>query len=134
MANTVATYDAKDTSIVVDGVYITGLGEDMISAEKEENFFTPSVGAQGDVVKSQINNPLGTMSIFVQPTSPSKSYLMALAKRSEPFPVWAVNKKLGERVGGTKANLLTFPAIERGAEAADMEFVFQIFDLTVEGA
>lgn len=128
----VATYDAKDTSVIVDSRYITGLGEDMVSAEKEEDFFSTSVGAQGDIVKSQINNTLGTMSIFVQPTSPSKTYLMGLAKRTEPFPVWAVNKKLGERFGGTKANLLTYPEIARGAEAEDMEFVFQIFDLTVE--
>lgn len=129
-----ATYDAKDTSIVVDNTYITGLGEDMISAEKEEDLFTPSVGAQGDVVKSIINNSLGTMSIFIQPTSPSKAFLLSLAKRTEPFPVWAINKKLGERVGGTMANLLTFPEFARGAEAEDMEFVFQIFDLTVEAA
>jgi len=128
----VANYDAKDTSIIVDGTYITGLGEDMISAEKEEDFFTPSVGAQGDVVKSAINNSLGTVSIYVQPTSPSKGFLLGLAKRSEPFPLWAVNKKLGERVGGTMANLLSFPEFARGAEAEDMEFVFQVFDLTVE--
>jgi hypothetical protein len=128
----VASYDAKDTSIIVDGTYITGLGEDMVSAEKEEDFFSTSVGAQGDIVKSEINNTLGTMSIFVQPTSPSKNFLLKLAKRKEPFSVWAVNKKLGERFGGTKANLLTFPEIARGAEAEDMEFTFQIFDLTVE--
>lgn len=128
----VASYDAKDTSVIVDGTYITGLGEDMVSAEKEEDFFAASVGAQGDIVKSEINNTLGTMSIFVQPTSPSKSYLLGLAKRKEPFPLWAVNKKLGERFGGTKANLLNYPEIARGAEAEDMEFTFQIFDLTVE--
>lgn len=130
----VATYDAKDTSIVVDNIYITGLGEDMISAEKDEDFFTPSVGAQGDVVKSQINNSLGTVTIYVQPTSPQKGFLLGLAKRSDPFPLWAVNKKLGERVGGTMANLISFPEIARGAEAEDMEFVFQVFDLTVEAS
>lgn len=129
---TVATYDAKDTSVVVDNVYITGLGEDMISAEKDEDFFAVSVGAQGDVVKSQINNSLGTMTIYVQPTSPQKKYLLSLAKRTEPFPIWAVNKKLNERVGGTMANLLSFPEFARGAEAEDMEFVFQVFDLTCE--
>lgn len=128
----VASYDAKDTSIVVDGTYITGLGEDMVSAEKDEDFFSASVGAQGDVVKSEINNSLGTMSVYVQPTSPSKKFLLALAKRKEPFPIWAVNKKLGERFGGSMANLLSYPSIERGAEAEDMEFTFQIFDLTVE--
>lgn len=128
----IATYDAKDTSVVVDATYITGLGEDMISAEKDEDFFSTSVGAQGDVVKSQINNTLGTVTLYVQPTSPQKTFLLGLAKRTEPFPLWAINKKLGERVGGTKANLKTFPEIARGAEAEDMEFVFQVFDLTVE--
>lgn len=130
----IATYDAKDTSIVIDSTYITGLGEDMISAEKDEDFFTTSVGAQGDVVKSQINNNLGTVTVYVQPTSPQKQFLLGLAKRTEPFPLWAVNKKLGERVGGTKANLKTFPEFARGAEAEDMEFVFTVFDLTVEAS
>lgn len=128
----IATYDAKDTAIVVDSTYITGLGEDMISIEKDEDFFAVSVGAQGDVVKSQINNSVGTATIYVQPTSPQKAFLLGLAKRTEPFPLWVVNKKLGERAGGTKANLLSFPEFARGAEAEDMEFVFQIFDLTVE--
>ena len=125
----VYTYDAKDTSVVVDGTYITGLGEDMISVEKEEDFFTPSVG---DIVKSQINNSLGTMTITIQPTSPQKKYLLSLAKRTEPFPLWAVNKKLGERIGGTMANLKTMPEFSRGAEAEDMELEFQIFDLTID--
>ena len=128
----VATYDAKDTSIIVDGTYVTGLGEDMVSAEKDEDFFTTSVGAQGDVVKSEINNTIGTMTVYVQPTSPSKRFLLGLANRKEPFAIWAVNKKLGERFGGTKANLLNYPEMARGAEAEDMEFTFQIFDLTVE--
>lgn len=128
----VANYDAKDTSVIVNNTYITGLGEDMITAEKDEDFFSASVGAQGDVVKSQINNTLGTVTINIQCTSPQKNFLMGLAKQNEPFPLWIVNKKLGERVGGTKANLKSFPSIERGAEATDMEFVFTVFDLTVE--
>lgn len=128
----VATYDAKDTSVIVNDTYITGLGEDMISGEKEEDFFTPSVGAQGDIVKSQINNSLGQVTIYVQPTSPQKRFLMNLAKVKDPFPLWCVNKTLGERMGGTMANLLTFPEIARGAEAEDMEFVFQVFDFTCE--
>lgn len=128
----VATYDAKDTSIIIDSTYITGLGEDMISGEKDEDFFAASVGAQGDIVKSQINNSLGTVTVYVQPTSPQKSFLMNLAKRRDPFPLWCVNKSLGERMGGTMANLLTYPEFARGAEAEDMEFVFQVFDFVCE--
>lgn len=50
MAINVTVYDAKDTSVIVNNTYITGLGEDMISIEKDEDFFSTSVGAQGDVV------------------------------------------------------------------------------------
>ena len=128
----VTQYDAKDTSIIVDSTYITGLGEDMITGEKDEDFFTASAGAQGDVVTSEINNPIGTVTIYVQVTSPQKAFLLSLAKRKEPFPVWAVNKKLGERFGGTKARMLKWPEMARGAEAEDMEFVFQVFDYDVE--
>lgn len=128
----VTQYDAKDTSVIIDSVYITGLGEDMVSGEKDEDILSSSVGAQGDVVVSEINNSLGTMTIYVQPTSPQKSFMLSLAKRKEPFPIWAVNKKLGERFGGTKARLLSMPEMARGAEAEDMEFTFQVFDYDVE--
>lgn len=39
------TYNAKDISVVINNVNITGLGETMISCEKDEEFFTTSVGA-----------------------------------------------------------------------------------------
>ena len=132
MSMNVSTYDAKDTSVIVDGTYITGLGEDMISAEKDEDLRSDSVGAQGDVVSSVINNTLGTMTIYVQPTSPQKAFLMSLAKRTAPFSIWAVNQKLGERVGGTKAALISYPEFARGSEAEDMEFAFRVYDYTVE--
>ena len=127
-----AQYDAKDTSVIIDGTYITGLGEDMVSAEKDEEFFSTSVGAQGDVVESAVNNPLGTVTVTVQATSPSKGFLMGLATRKSPFPLWCVNKSLGERFGGTMAKLKKYPSLSYGAEAEDIEFEFQVFDLTVE--
>ena len=55
MAN-IARYNAKDTTVIVDNVYITGLGESMVSFSKEEAVSELIVGAQGDVVKSEINN------------------------------------------------------------------------------
>ena len=125
-------YNAKDTSVIVNNTYITGLGEDMVSGEKDEDYFASSVGAQGDVVVSEINNSLGKVTIYVQPTSPQKPFLMNLAKTTEHFPLWVVNKKLGERFGGSQARLLTAPEMARGAESEDMEFVFQVFDYDVE--
>lgn len=128
----VTSYDAKDTTVIVDDIYITGLGEDMISGEKDEDFSSESVGAQGDVIENVINNPLGTVNITIQPTSPQRKYLDSLAKRKEPFPLWCINKKLDERFGGQKAKLKKYPSIERGAEAGDMEYQFKVYDYTVE--
>lgn len=125
-------YNAKDTTVVVDGVYITGLGEDMVTGEKSEDLFSSSVGAQGDVVKSVKNDPRGKVTLHVQRTSPQKKFLMGLATRTDPFPIWCVNKKLNERFGGTMANLLTMPSSENGSEHADMEFVFEVFDYVAE--
>jgi hypothetical protein len=130
----VTRYNAKDCTVTIDNVYITGLGEDMVSGEKDEDYFTPVVGAQGDIIKSEINNSLGQVTVTVQITSPQKAFLLGLASRQEPFPLWVTNKALGERFGGTMANLLTAPEMARGAEAEDMEFVFQVFDYTVEAA
>ncbi|MCI8777318.1 MAG: DUF3277 family protein [Oscillospiraceae bacterium] len=128
----VGNYNAKNTTVMVDGVYITGLGEDMVTGEKDEDFFETSVGAQGDVIKSTINNQLGTITVSVQATSPQRKFLLSLARRTDPFPIWCCDKVLNERMGGTMANLKTFPEFSRGSEAEDMEFVFQVFDFTVE--
>lgn len=125
-------YNAKDCVITVGGVYITGLGETMITGEKDEEMFSTSVGAQGDVVVNETNNPLGSMTLTVQATSPQKAYLINLAKSGTIFPIWAVNKTIGERMGGTKARIKNFPSMEQGTEAGEREFEIQVFDYTVE--
>lgn len=130
----VTRYNAKDCTITVDDVYITGLGEDMISFEKEEAFFEPVVGAQGDIVKSEINNTIYNMTIVVQPTSPQLPHLVKLKDRSEPFPVWCVNKALGLRMGGTMANVKEMPEFSLGSSAEDIEIVFCVFDGVVSAA
>lgn len=131
MAN-ISRYNAKDCVIIINGVYITGLGEDMISWEKEEQFFEPVVGAQGDVIKSEVNNDIHNLTVTVQPTSPQLSYLIELQKKKEPFPVWVINKALGIRLGGNQSNIMEAPEVALGAEADDMEFTFCVFDGVTE--
>lgn len=125
-------YNAKDCTVVVDGVFITGLAEDMVTYEKDEEMFSTSVGAQGDVVMSEINNPLATITLTVQATSPQKGYLLNLATAGKVFPIWCTNRSIGERFGGTKARIKNYPSLEHGAEAADREFAIQVFDGTVD--
>lgn len=128
----VAAYNPKDCVITVGGVYITGLGEDMVSCEKDEEDFSTAVGAQGDVVINESNNRLGTITLTVQGTSPQKPYLLGLAKSGEMFDIWVINKSIGEKAGGTKARMKKFPSLEHGTELADREFEIQVFDYGVE--
>lgn len=127
MAN-VTRYNAKDTTVIVDGVYITGLGEDMISFSKEENVSEFIVGAQGDIVRSEINNDIHTLTLTVQPTSPQLTHLIALKDRKGCFPVWVINKEMGITLGGSQACINELPEIALGASAEDIEFTFSILD------
>lgn len=121
-------YNALDTQIMVDGTYITGLGEDMWNFEKEEDYAEDTVGAQGDVVRNEINNPIYKATIVVQRTSPQFNFLRGLKSRTEPFPVWMINKKLKTKEGGDKAMLASAPPSALGASAEDVEFVFTVYD------
>lgn len=125
-------YNAKDCTITYDSVYITGLGETMVTGEKDEEFFASSVGAQGDVVVSTVNNDLGTVTLTVQTTSPQKGMLLEAAKNGTTAPLWVTNTSVGERFGGTQARIKNYPSLEHGSEAAELEFEFQVFDYTVD--
>ncbi len=127
MAN-ITHFDSKDLVVTVNGVCITGIGEDGVTGEKDEEFFSTSYGVQGDCVISTTNNDLGTVTIPVQKTSPQYSYLLSLAKIVDPFPVWCTNKNTGETFGGTKGALKNFPNAENGSEHSDGEFEFAVFD------
>lgn len=128
----VTSYNAKDVVITVDGVFITGLGEDMVQGEKDEDNASVVVGAQGDVVVNETNNDLGTITLTVQGTSPQLPMLKKLARTKQIVPVWVNNKALGEKMGGSKAIIKKTPSIEYGAELADREVEIQVMDFTVE--
>lgn len=121
-------YNAKDSSIVIDNIYITGLAEDFWSFEKSEALGEDAVGAQGDVVRSTINNPIWEATVTVQTTSPQAKFLFGLMDREEPFPIWCINKSLGRKEGGSMALVTEAPADEHGSEAGELEFKFTVYD------
>lgn len=130
----ITRYNAKDTVVMVGGVYITGLGEDMISGEKNEDNVEAVAGAQGDVVANEINDETGEITITVQATSPQKGYLLELAKTKEMTDIWVINKNLGEKMGGTKCQVKKTPSLSYGKTVEDREFVFSVYDFTVDVA
>ena len=126
------TYNPNDTTLTIDGVFITGMGEDMIEFEFDEERFEAVVGAQGDVVVNETNNNLGTMTVTIQASSPQYQMCVEYARKGIVFPVWGTNKSIGERFGGTKARFKNPASVSYGAELEDREFEIAVFDAVVE--
>ncbi|MCY1690738.1 DUF3277 domain-containing protein [Exiguobacterium sp. SL14] len=124
-----ASYNAKNSSVIADGVYLTGFGEDMIEFEPNEDDFEYTSGAQGDVIISETNDETATATLTLQATSPSLKHMMKLANSKKEFPFWVISKRNGmtEKAGGTKARILKKPTGTLGKEAEDREFEIIVF-------
>lgn len=129
----IASYDAKDVSVVVNGVYLTGYGEGtMVEASKDEDSFSPLVGTQGDIVRAKINNTLGTITVTLNQESPQVAYLNELSNSSEMFPISVIKKSTTEEAcGGSQAYLKRPSGLTLSAEAESREFEFQILDFFI---
>ena len=125
-------YDAKNVTITVDGIYLTGFGEDtMVTCEKMEDRNTFSVGAQGDVVQNIVNNPLGEIVITLSQTSPHIAYVNELANKGTQVPVWVIDKNSGgEQAGGSVAVVNKPSAMEFGSEVTTRDFTITVLDYT----
>ena len=134
MSGVVTTYDAKDVSVIVGGVYITGMAEgSFVSFEKDEENRTPNVGAQGDVAVAKVNNPLGTITITLQQTSPQIPYLNQLASKDEFFETRIIYKgNIDEKTGGTKCYIKRPPTGEYADEVSTREVEIAVLDYTQE--
>ncbi len=126
------TYDAKSVSVIVGGTYLTGFGESMVSVAKDEENWETSVGAQGDVVRSRVNNPLGTITVSLQQTSPQVEYLDRLAKTGETVPISVISAGPPKETATSTAAYVKKPADRAyGSSAEDREYEFQCMDLDI---
>ena len=130
----VTSYDAKDVSVIVGGVYLTGFAEGtFVSYEKTEDNYALSVGSLGDVARAKVNNPLGTITITLQQTSPQVQYLNNLAKSGKIVEARVIHKGTGtEKVGGTQCFISKEAAGEFSNEISNREFTIQIMDFSLE--
>ncbi|OMF01226.1 DUF3277 domain-containing protein [Paenibacillus amylolyticus] len=124
------TYDSKAVSVIVGGVYLTGFSEDMVEVEKDEDNFEVKVGAQGDTVRTKVNNPLGTATVTLQQTSPQVQYLDGLANSGKLVPVTIINAgPPKETITVTEAFIKKPASRTYGNEAEDREYEFVLMDM-----
>lgn len=124
------SYNAKDTTVIADGVFATGFAEDKIEFEPNEDGFEYEFGADGDVIVSESNDTSATVTITLQATSPSNKHFMNLLRQKRFFPLWAVSKRgeLTEKAGGNKCRILKAPTGTLGTTAEPREYKIVVFD------
>lgn len=124
------TYDPKDVVMTANNVFVTGFSEDMIEIDKDEERYSTKVGAQGDVIRNKINNPLGTIKVTLMHDSPQVAYLTQLARTGELFPVSVIHNGVPkETTTVVEAFVKKEPTRTYGGESEDREFEIQCLDM-----
>lgn len=127
------TYDPQDVTVIVGGNYLTGFGEDMVEIEKDEDGYEVKVGAQGDVARTKINNPLATVKVTLLSTSPLVPVMDKLARTGELVPVSVIhNGTPKETVTVTEAFVKKPAARSYGNEVGDREYELQCLDIEIQ--
>ncbi|MBK5244291.1 MAG: DUF3277 family protein [Eubacteriaceae bacterium] len=134
MANT-TTYDVNDVNFLYGGVVITGFSKDsIIKSTKNEDNFTPNIGAKGDVCFAESADGTGTIEITLKQTSPSCAYLDGEANKKGDAalkPAQVVDLSTGGiSSGGTKARVMKPADKEYGPEESDRTYSIYVADYT----
>ena len=129
----VTSYDAKDVSVIVNGVYLTGFAEGtFVSFAKDEENYAVSIGAQGDAARAKVNNPLGTITITLQQTSPQVSMMNNLANSGKLVEVRVIHKGTNtEKIGGTQCYVKKPADGEYSNEISSREFEVSVLDYSI---
>lgn len=75
----VKTYDPSNVQIIMGGIPLTGFADGtFIDLAFDENQYTKTVGADGEVSRAKSNNRSGTVTLTLKQTSSSNDQLSAL--------------------------------------------------------
>lgn len=129
----ITSYDAKDVSVIVNGIYLTGFADGtFVSYSKDEEQFSTTVGALGDVARAKVNNPLGTITVTLQQTSPQVSMMNNLAMSGKLVEARVIHKGSSTlKVGGTQCFIKKPADGEFSNEISNREFEIAVLDYTV---
>lgn len=129
----VNSYDARNVSVTVDSVFITGFADGtFVDTSKDEDNIDTAVGAQGDVAVTEVNNQVGTITLTLQQSSPSVAYLNRLANSRKMVPVYVISNQSGakEIIGGTQARVIKPADVSFSDSQESRAFEIRVFDYT----
>lgn len=125
-----ATYDANDTTIVVDGKQLFGFGEDtMFSATYDNDAVTVTQDPQGTGVASKNNKTGGTITLNVSEASPCTKQLHDLATKGN-FPVDIITSTL--HITATHCYISKKPDASGAATVSNQAWSIKALNMTSE--
>lgn len=135
-------WSAANIVIVFKEALITGFADDTFcTIERDEDAFTPTVGAEGDVVRNQNLNKMGTVTVMVLRESTANQLLSQYAVLDEATGI-AYGQMQVKDLNGTllahseEAWIQKLPSLDLAKETAAHEWVFRCakLELTLAGA
>lgn len=129
-------YSFKNSSVIFGIIEFAGFaeGDDVVTIEVDTDLFTKTVGAKGDVTRTQSTDTSGTATVkLLQTSSTNKelnaAYLADLASGSAVAPMVITNLETGEIFSMPNAWIIKYPTVTRGQNPNSMDWVFQFDQL-----
>lgn len=126
------TFSFKDVNVIFGIAEIGGFGEgdDVITIQYDADQYTKTVGAKGDVTRTQTADSSCSMTLKLLQTSSSNSVLMNIFNTDRETGVGALpfivnNKKTGETYVVNNAWIVKPPPITRGANPTTMDWALE---------
>ncbi len=127
------TYDPMDVNIIIGGVHITGFGDDMVEIEPDEDKYELTVGAQGDVIRTKINNDTGTIKLTLLMNSPQVAYMDSLAKTGKMVSSSVIYNGFPKETSSATESYVKKPTARKyGKSAESREYEIQCIDLIMD--
>lgn len=126
----VKTHDFNRVKVSVNGVPISGfIDGDAVSIEFDEDEWSKNVGADGQVARVRQNQPGGTITIRLQPTSDSNAILDGFNKADlltdfAPVSILVVDTLGGSSFFADAAWVQRDPGATYGREPGDKEWIY----------
>lgn len=130
------TYDSKKFAFLFGGVPATGKADgDFIQLELDEDDWSVTRGADGNVVRSNNQNVIATCTLMLQQTSPYNDFLSGIALVDKATGQGVKPVIVKDILGSTKifsgqAFISKRPAVNRAIEQTNNEWQFKIIRAT----
>jgi hypothetical protein len=127
----VRTYDPGEYLISFAGIQLTAIGPDtFIAAARNEEGWTPTVGAGGEVARTRNRNTMGRVTVTLLQTSPENAQLSAIAQldaqTGEGIGALFIKDRIGQTVvHADQAWIVKKPDVTRAKVAGVTEWLFE---------